>query len=230
MLDSWEDDDYEPELLGEKTTTPTNWDDEEEEDDEVDLSKVGHAPQLSDATRKRMETRAAQEKQSKVDALLTENETTEDRRLRERRVVEESDNELTNELFGDVKAADDTDSVVIKLKDLKDHLTLVVTLNEKMSTSKRNHVVAFAKEFLRSNLDKFEATDLADFITMLANQREAKLKAQRKPTASKKEQSKSKKQSKKEQLEAQKRHDEKFGAASGGDKYDSYDDQFDDFF
>jgi len=228
MADSWDDDDYEPQLP--VVNAPTTWEDEEEEEEEETVVASRQAPVLSEASKKKAALRALNEKQAKLDALMDENETAEDRKLRERRVVEEGDNELTNELFGggDKPSALDPEAMVIKLKDLKDHLALVVTLNEKMASSKRNHVVAFAKEFLKSNEDKFEATDLSDFITVLTNQRDAKLKEKRQPTASKKE-VKSKKMSKKEQLEAQKKHEEAFGKATGGDKYDNYDDQYDDY-
>mmetsp|Transcript_8724 Transcript_8724/g.12106 ORF Transcript_8724/g.12106 Transcript_8724/m.12106 type:complete len:230 (-) Transcript_8724:238-927(-) len=224
MADSWEDDDFEPQLPV-LNKAPTSWEDEEEEDEEETV-RLPQKPTLSEATRKRLEAKAEAEKQAKLDSMLEENETAEDRKLRERRVVEEGDNELTNELFGASPGAVDPDAVVIKLKDLKDHLQLVQTLNDKMSKSKNNHIVAFTKEFLRSNETVFEATDLTDMITILTNQKETKLKAQRKPTVSKKEQ-KSKKQTKKEQLEAQRRAEENFGAASGGDKYDEFDYDYD---
>mmetsp|Transcript_29783 Transcript_29783/g.91189 ORF Transcript_29783/g.91189 Transcript_29783/m.91189 type:complete len:236 (-) Transcript_29783:441-1148(-) len=235
MKDSWEADDFEPELPAETRslleTTPASWEDEEEDND-AGVAKIGLAPQLSERTQKRMQAQAAHDKETKLDALLQENESEEDRRLRERRVVEEGDNELTNELFGAVESIPGVtpDSIVIKLKDLKEHLALVITLNEKMASSKKNHVVAFVKEFIRSNEEKFDITDLSELITMLSNQREAKQKAQKKPTVSKKDQSKSKKHSKKEQLEAKKRHEDNFGVATARDKYDNYDDQFDDFF
>mmetsp|Transcript_18637 Transcript_18637/g.74415 ORF Transcript_18637/g.74415 Transcript_18637/m.74415 type:complete len:239 (-) Transcript_18637:393-1109(-) len=238
MGDSWEDDEFEVADLAATAgrtkldEAPTSWEDEEEEDDEAAavIAKVGQKPSLSEATRRRLEQQAEADKTARLEALLDEEETAEDRKLRERRLVEEGDHELTDELFGAKKDdAVDPDAVVVKLKDLKDHLALVPTLNEKMAASKPNHVVAFTKEFLRTNEEKWEATDLADMIAILTAQREAKIKAKQKPTVSKKEQ-KGKKASKKEQLQAQKRHEDNFGAASGGDKYDQYDDQFDEFF
>ena len=51
---------------------------------------------------------------------------------------------LTDELFGGLSvgaAVVDPDSVSIKLKDLKDHLSLVQTLNDRFANSKSNHVV-----------------------------------------------------------------------------------------
>ncbi|KAJ8605020.1 hypothetical protein CTAYLR_004563 [Chrysophaeum taylorii] len=234
----WEDEEFEPATLsGVSPAPPTAWDDEEEEEEEV--VRGPQKPTLSEATKKRHEEKAAALKSARLNEVLDNEESTEEKKLRERRLVEEGDNALTNELFGAVQLEE-------KLKDLKDHLQLALSISDRMSESKRNHVLAFLKEFLRSVEDKLEPPDIAEIVArsvitasrgarrtatrraavqLLNAQKEAKVKAVKKPT-----QAKSKKKSKKELLDMQKKADDNFGAATGGDEYDHYEDQFDDFF
>jgi hypothetical protein len=114
-------------------------------------------------------------------------------------------------------------------KDLKDHLQLVVMLNDRTEKSKQNHVVAFTKEWLRTNDERWEVGDLAEMILILTNQKEAKDKKLAKPTAAKKD-AKAKKQTKKELLDSKKKHDDVFGDNQASTEYSNYEDQFDDFF
>lgn len=226
MADSWEDEEFEPQLPSEKSEAPTSWEDEEEEDiPRVDLSKVGQKPQLSEAAKKRQEQKLAASKEARLAELLDAEESAEDRKLRERRLIEEGDHALTDELFGSQRSEE---GVVIKLKDLKDHLALVQTINEKMVDSKKNHIVAFCKELLRSNEHNFEEKDCSDLILILQTQRDAKQKANKKVVVPSKKANKGK--SKKDLAEIQKKVEDNFGSATTGGEYDHYEDQFDDFF
>lgn len=221
MADSWDDDEFEPESLAATPPPPSNWDDEEEEEEEEEVSKVGMKPTLSEATRKRLEQKKAAEKEAKLAELLDAEETEGDRIRRERRMVEEGDNALTNELFG---AEQQEDKQMFKLKDLKDHLSLAQTLQEQLADSKKNHVAAFFKEMLRSQ--DFEEKDLGDMIAILQAQKDAKVKAAKKPTLP----TKKKKATKKEIQDMKKKANDIFGSTDNGGEYDHYEDEFDDFF
>ena len=205
--------------------------------DEEATTEVSHgiAPKLSEA--KALQLKKAEEaaRRAKLEALLDENETEEDRKLRERRLVEEGDNELTNELFsgaGDEPKVPEVDpnAVVIDLKDLKDHLNLCDVLKEKMAKSKRNHIVAFTKAFIKFHEEAYDVPDLQDMIIILNKFKTEKEAKAKKPTLAKKEEGKGKKKSKKEIMMEKKKHDDLFGDNERHGEYDHYEDQFDDFF
>jgi len=124
----------------------------------------------------------------------------------------------------------DPDAVIVRLDNMNDHLKLVTILNERFAEkkSKDSHVLMFAKELLKTNEARFSPAELGDLIIMLTNQKTKKEALIEKPTESNKAK-KNKKKSKKEKINSDKKHNDLFGEAEGGE-YDAYDEQFDDFF
>lgn len=231
MGDSWDDEEFDVPTLA--PSGPTSWEDEDEVDEES-APVHGLKPQLSMAKAKKLQHEAAAAKLARLDAMLDENESPEDRKLRERRMIEEGDHALTDELFSGVTSEEtvvkDPNAVTMPLKDLKDHLHLVVTLNEKMAASKQNHVVMFTKEFLKTNSEeRFEVADLSEMINILTTAKNTKEEKMKKPTAKAKT-GKAAKKTKKEVLAEKKKHDDLFGDNDRNGEYDAYEDQFDDFF
>ena len=137
MSDSWEDEDFEVPVLATTTAVPSSWEDEE---DEVDLNSTTitkpSPAAIEAAMKKAKENELALE--AKIKLSLLEKETPEERKVREKKQVEEADNELTGELFGVGGSSSPDKSVVssvgIKgigstiLKTKQDHTTFGVTV------------------------------------------------------------------------------------------------------
>merc|ERR1711939_1201287 len=102
MGDAWDDDEFDVPSLVPPKPPPSSWDDEEEEEVEVPAVKQPTPQEL--ATQKKLADKKAKAALLKKNAALmdamAENETAEDRKLRERQQVEDADHELTDELFG----------------------------------------------------------------------------------------------------------------------------------
>lgn len=222
MGDSWEDEDFEvPNLV--QSAPPANWDDEEDEV-EIEPKIVPSKPSQSQIE---AENRRAEEAEkalaTKLKLAELANETSEEKRLRERRQVEEADNELTGELFGGggKKATSSLGSSkgigAITLKTKQDHLTFGTTIAQKLSSSSAFNMAAFYKT-LTKGLDSpvMTAEILDDIIADIAKIRDTKAQSE------KAKQNKTKK-SKKDIKAAEKKHNAVFG---GSEYVDEYDDQY----
>mmetsp|Transcript_15174 Transcript_15174/g.25297 ORF Transcript_15174/g.25297 Transcript_15174/m.25297 type:complete len:236 (-) Transcript_15174:304-1011(-) len=234
MGDSWEDEDFEVPSLGGATLNAEkdNWDDEV---DEVEVEPkivpvVLTAAQITAQKKKEEEADAALESKMKTNAL--KNETAEERRLREKKMVEEADNELTGELFGGGKAggglkaggggaAKGLGALVLKTK--QDHSAFGTTTATKLAESSTFNVGAFYKtlgKVLESS--QITAETLDEILADIQRVRETKVKAVKQSSTAKK--------SKKDIKKAEKEHRDKFGASDYVDAYDdTYGDMEDDF-
>ena len=151
MGDSWEDEDFEVPILT-PAAVPSSWEDEE---DQVDLSVKVTKPtpaQVEAAKKKAKEDELALE--AKIKLSLLEKETPEERKAREKRQVEEADNELTGELFSSStkgKSVEGSSGSLVKgigsavLKTKQDHTTFGVTVSQKLSESSAFNIAAFYK-------------------------------------------------------------------------------------
>jgi hypothetical protein len=159
------------------------------------------------------------------------NETPDERRIRERRQVEEADNELAGELFdtqsqksgsvvGSVSAAKGLGALSLKTK--QDHTTFGTATASKLSDSSTFNVGAFFKSLVKV-LDgpTVTAETLDDILADITKMRDAKVKAAKAVVG---------KKSKKEIKGIEKKHNDVFGGSSYVDKYeDSYGGMEDDF-
>lgn len=236
MSDSWEDEDFEVPVLA-KPVAPSSWEDEEE--DEVDLATKVSKPSpaaVEAALRKAREDELALE--TKVKLSLLEKETPEERKAREKRQVEEADNELTGELFGSGLSSPGVKSSVVSgsvrtglgvgstvLKTKQDHTTFGVTVCQKLADSSAFNIAAFYKSLSKVLETPGVTSEVIDEIyAEISRIRENKLKLEKpaKPAVAKK--------SKKDIKISEKKHSDVFGGSSGGvGKYDHYNDMEDDF-
>lgn len=225
MADSWDDDDFEAPVLTPQINVPTSWEDE----DEVETNIVVVAkPSL--ATLEAKKKKAAQDEkvfQTRLQLAELENETSDEKRIRERNQQEEADAHLTNELFDNItdpKAGLTNNgtgigSMVLKTKD--DHKNFAKMISKKLHNSSAYHVVSFYKSLGETlNGPGINSKILDEIIGEISSIRDKKLKSE--VAAAPVVQKKSKKQIKKEQ----EKHNEIFGGASHVDKYD---DQYGDY-
>lgn len=233
MGDSWEDEDFEVPVLA-VPSVPANWEDEE---DEVELdSKITSTPSASQIEADKRKADAAEKAlATKLKLAELANETTEDRKAREKRQVEEADNELTGELFGEsaTKKSGGSSSMkgigAISLKTKQDHLTFGTTIAQKLSESSAFNKAAFFKNLSKTLDTSSMTTEVLDEILVdITRIRDAKVKAE-KPAVGKTEANAGKK-SKKDIKAANKKHSDVFGGSDYVDKYaDQYGGMEDDF-
>jgi len=180
-----------------------------------------------EVARKAMELEAEQEA----------NMTPDERRALERQRVEESDNAITDDLFGAVervsggpskKAMDAGDTV--KLKDLKDHLKHARKVAQCLKEHKKIHLAtAFFKECIEQSKDSLDDDAIADIIktcNVIKNEKVAAAKKKVKGQAQK-----SKKKSKAEEAKARQMANDIYGDSNQYDEIDDYGAEYeDDFF
>jgi len=264
-MDSWEDEEFDiPTFTQPNHAASTNsWDDEEEDEalkpEEVTPGIGSEKPvtakqtskqerKLKEAQRKAEEEEVRKKLQAEVEAR--KNETDEQRRLREKKEIERSDNQLTESLFGTEKpaqieeeeptsnavapppppesetpkqnaGAESADIETIPLKTLQDHMALAMKLGKRLSTGKDHHVLAFFKEMLRSSTQSLTPEHVGELIALANVIKNDKVKAS-------KAKSRPTKKQQKQDAEAKAKHVETFGGDFDG--YDSSHDQvYDDF-
>ena len=159
-MGDWDDDNFTvPDLLKKlPVVVPTSWEDEEDEalvEPEVKSSKLTPV-QIESNKKKLIEEELAFQTKLKLSVLA--NETPEERKAREKRQVEEADNELTGELFdtggsksptktkegtSDVSTIKGIGSTVLKTK--QDHVNFGSTISKKLSDSSAFNIAAFYK-------------------------------------------------------------------------------------
>lgn len=228
MGDSWEDEDFEVPTFN-TAALKDDWDDEVDET-QLENTKLPAPPSAAqiEAARKRSED-AEKALALKMKMAVLANETPEERRLREKRQVEEADNELSAELFDtqSQKSAATTNSVKgigsVVLKTKQDHSNLGTATASRLSESTTFNVGAFFKNAVKA-LDRAEVTaeTLDEIIADLNKMRDTKAKAAKAVAGPKK--------TKKEIKGAVKKHNDVFGGSDYVDKYeDSYGGMEDDF-
>ena len=233
MGDSWDDEEFEvPDLGGNAApfSAPVNWDDE----DEVEIDKIvvakPSAAQVEAQLKKAEEDELAF--QTKMKLSLLEKETKDERKLRERRQVEEADNELAGELFSkpsssktisSSKPSIGIGSTILKTK--QDHLSFGTTIAQKLEGSTAFNVAAFYKNLSKCLKDnKGLTTEILDEILGDITKIRTKHAAAMVTVIQKEKKTKS--QVKKEND----KHAEIFGSSTYADKYeDEYGGMEDDF-
>mmetsp|Transcript_4087 Transcript_4087/g.5239 ORF Transcript_4087/g.5239 Transcript_4087/m.5239 type:complete len:172 (-) Transcript_4087:437-952(-) len=162
-MDSWEDDDFDVPTFNTAPTTngvnKTSWEDEEEEEEPkpVEEDFVPKEPTPKQKAKKEKKEKEAKRKAEEeeirkkleLQAAILKNETEEERRIRERREIEEADNELTEELFDGNKKSSDAKVTAeagienITLNSLEDYMKLAMKLGKRLNNSEGHHVLAF---------------------------------------------------------------------------------------
>lgn len=228
MADSWEDEDFEPKLG--QAEPPSNWDDEE---DLVEVEK-NYVATPSESQLQAQQRKAAEAERSlaaKLKNAELANETPEQKKLREKRQVEEADHEITGELFGagasKFKSEDGSSSRgigAITLKSKQDHTSFGNTIAQKLSDSSAFNTAAFYKSLSKCLQQDIMTTQVLDeILNDIKKIRDAKAKVE-KPAAVAVA-----KKSKKAIKAEEKRHADIFGGCDGGDDDHGYGDIEDNF-
>lgn len=208
-MSSWEDadDDFVPSI----PVMPTgNWDDDEEEDET--LKEIVVVPvELTPAQKALIKKKQEQDEiilNNKVQNIQLEKETADDRKIRERLAVEESDSVLAGDLFDNVDTPQSKKApksaagsiAAISLSNKQDHISFGITVATKLENSTAFCVTAFMKEVVTRTQDRLSAEGLDELhgiLTVLKNSRkiadDAKMKDKGKPKSQKENKAKAKK-------------------------------------
>lgn len=234
MGDSWEDEDFEIPILPASNV-------ETRQDEEEDLTqietKLSSKPSAVLALQKeKKEKEQIQAFENKLKLSMEADETSEQRKVRERKQVEEADNELTGELFQGKQSAEKNNSAAasslstiasISLKTKQDHTNFGTVTSQRLAESSAFNVSAFYKSLSKTLVKPSVTLEVLDeIIADIQTIRESKAKEVKK-AASK---AAVPKKSKKELQQEEQKHASVFGGGSyGGDKYghlDSLEDEF----
>lgn len=235
MGDAWDDDEFEvSDLNGGFPPPVSNWDDEEEFEPPP-LPGHGEAPKLSAEKQAKLKNQQNAKKRNDLESALQEEETDDERRLRERLEIENADHELTDDLFGGGAKSETVVKIVqgvegYSLKSLKDHLTLAHDVIERVENnkSKQNYIHAMLKEFVKKFDDHLTPGDLGEIIGICNASKIAKEKLLKQPTAKKGQGKKKNTGTKKEVKKEVKQHEEMFGGFVE-DEYEDFTQEYDDF-
>jgi len=207
------------------------------------LKKKGNA--LNEKKRKEEERQEEEEiarKAMELENDMEENMTAEERRLLQKKRVEESGNALVDDLFGgaDFDKNTETDTSgprgtamnagdTVKLTDLKDHLKHARKVAQCMKGHGKVHLAsAFLKECISESkevLDEDSITELIKALNVIKNEKVLATKRKAKGQAQKA------KKDKKAEAKAKQLQTELFGDAGDYDAYEEYGAQYeDDFF
>jgi|Transcript_14157 hypothetical protein len=238
-MDDWDADDFEVPALPSsnvevKPLAAINKDDEEE-----DLALKEPEPvkvQTSASVLAAQERKAKEQEKifaAKASFADQENETAEERRLREKKQIEDSETALANELLGGSGGksnnSGDIDSLTkglgsLALKTKDDHLKYAKITRSKLEQSSAFNLTAFFKSLTKVlDNERVSAESLTEIIDELTVIRDAKAKAAAKQTQ---------KKSKKEIEKQRKEHDDRWGGTKlpkeyeVADKYSHLEDDF----
>lgn len=169
---------------------------------------------------------------------MEENMTANEKRMLEKKKVEEADNALTDDLFDDIYEVDCREDVKyngvignkFEMKDLKDHLKHARIIARCLKGhSKINYATAFVKECIQESKDVFDddaITDIIKVCNIIKNEKVAAIKKRVKGQAQKS----TKKRDKKEEAKARHMAEDIYGASDKYDQIDEYGAQFEDNF
>jgi hypothetical protein len=241
MGDSWEDEDFEiPILPSASQPIVASHQDEEEDLTQIDAAKLAaqsvkpSAAAVLQKEKKEKEQIQAFENKLKLSAEV--DETSEQRKIRERKQVEEADNELTGELFQGKQGTEKINTVgasslsniaSISLKTKQDHTNFGAVTSQRLAESSAFNISAFYKS-LSKTLTKPSVTleVLDEIIADIQSIRDSKAKEVKKATSK----AAVPKKSKKEIQQEEQKHSSVFGGGSYGvDKYDHLNSLEDDF-
>lgn len=218
---SWDDDEFEVPVVTETAKLKTNWEDEEEEaEPEPIVSKPSAAVQQAKLKREKEE---ALKLENKLKLAQLEDETADERKIRERKQVEDADNELTGELFGtsvsNGKSSGGTVSAArgvagIALKTKQEHTVFGQACCHKLAESSAFNIAAFYKSLSDCLNEKVPCEVLDEIIGTISKIREKKSE---KPA----QKNQNNKKSKKQLQEESKKHSDVFGPSDFVDKYDA---------
>eukprot|EP00270_Netrium_digitus_P003673 TRINITY_DN1434_c0_g1_i1.p1 TRINITY_DN1434_c0_g1~~TRINITY_DN1434_c0_g1_i1.p1 ORF type:complete len:230 (+),score=59.39 TRINITY_DN1434_c0_g1_i1:374-1063(+) len=227
MADNWDSDDFEPQPpTAAKEPVKTQWDDEDKEEELVkesweeedkpqaasDIAAKPKAPKKKKAAG--ADATAAPSAGAEQSEVLADPQA---EKLRQQRLVEESDFKSTKELFGDTKSVKSVDDFIPKTE--AEFIEYAELLASKMTAfSKSFHYMAMLKAFVRkasASLAAADAKELNAVTTIVANE---KLKAEKEATAGKK-----KAGMKKKQLNVEKVEEDDYRNTYGGVADEDYD-------
>lgn len=230
MGDSWEDEDFEVPVLA--ANLNTNFAVDEEEDEALKRVDAPVAVKPAAGVVKKAQEEA-ELLARKMEHALHENETSAQKKLRERLQAEEADTRLAGELFdgskGSSAEAQAPVSVAksiasIPLKTKEDHTKLGQLLSKRLATSSAFNVNAFYKALMPTLKEQTVTTEILDELM-----RDIKVIRDSRAVAEKPVKAAPVKKSKKE-IEAEKlKHAEKFGGVDDDGRYDHYTSMEDDF-
>jgi translation initiation factor 3 subunit J len=188
MADSWEDDDFEPVApVAPKPPVKGAWDDEEEEEEEEVKEAPAGAEKKSPAAPK-----PKKDKKPKAGGPKAADETLADpvaEKLRQQRLVEESDFRATKELFGGQNKEERSLEGFIP-KTEADYLEYATLVADKVTPFQKSfHYMSLLKHLSRAVSEPLKGADvkeLASTLTVLANEKiKAEKAAEKGPTKSK---------------------------------------------
>jgi len=248
MSDDWEDEDFVPILPNAAKVAGAG----EEDLLEKELAESSVPRPIDEAAIKRKEEAAEAAFRAKLEAVKEDNETPDERRLRERRQIEEADHGLTNELFDKATVVETTKPKKvpstapavsanvnpsrnfsssggsglgsIPLASNQDHFEFGNLVSVRLSDSTSFNIGAFYKGLAKVLKQNVSVETLDEILLEINKAREAKA-AKDGPKKKGDVGKKSQKEVKKEN----KRHEELFGFAETNSKYSGYDDIEDEF-
>ena len=204
----------------------------DDEVDEVEIEKV-EISVPSEATEAAKAKKIAQQEitlKNQVENALRENESAEDKKMRERKAVEDADNALTEELMGTKKTVKSLGSSTglagIPLNTKAEHTSFGITISKRLSDSTPQYIGAFYKALTERLPPKMTGEVLDDMLVVLTKVRDAKKAVEGESAKS----LKVSKASKKEIKAKEKRHKDVFGGTDAVDEYyEQYGNLEDDF-
>ena len=219
--------------LGLGTASSGNGGEFDDEVDEVEIEQVDISVP-SEATEAAKAKKIAQQEatlKNQVENALRENETAEDKKMRERKAVEDADNALTEDLMGVKKTTKSLGSSTggiagISLKTKSEHTSFGITISKKLADSTPHYIAAFYKAMIERLPSKMTGEVLDDMVDVLTKARDAKKATEGESAKS----LKASKASKKDIKAKEKRHKDVFGGADAVDEYyEAYGNLEDDF-
>lgn len=226
----WDEEEFEPEVLGIKKEQPKKglWDDEDAdeedvkeswEDDDDDTSK---APKKESVAEKKTVSKTAKDAGKKVKSPETKTDEVTDvladpvaEKLRRQRLVEEADYKSTTELFARKGNEKSLDNFIPKSEN--DFIEYAELLSHKIRVYEKSyHYIGLLKAVMRHSMTSLKAADakeIASSVSAIANE---KLKTEKEANTGKKKQG-----TKKKQLHVDKPDDDMVSA--------TYDDAADDY-
>jgi signal recognition particle GTPase len=219
MGDSWSDDEF----IVPTITVKNNWDDEENDDVELEENTVAKPSASQVAAKKKKEEKANILFETKLKLSQYENETPEEKSLRERRQAEETDVQVAAELFANTKAKTTSTNGIgaTQLKTISDHSNFGYAIATKLKTSSSYNIGAFYKNLNKLLESKDVSAEIVEEIHSTITQiRDQKVKDKAPPVVEKK--------SKKEIAKEKQRQNEVFGGYDEDydDTYDKLQDQY----
>jgi len=236
-MSDWDDDDFEAPTVFDASAGPAVNAKFEDEEDLALTEEVVLTGPASEALASANAKKAAAEDARlalQLNETLLENETPEERKMRLRKQIEESDAQNTADLFGGVgetnaapkaKAANKSASGGsgmggFNLKNKQDHVNFAISMSQKLQKSTPFCLAAFYSELngrLAGNLDAAALTSAITLLTTLHDEKKKKEDATAAPPQKKKA-------TKHEKAMKERKHADMFGG--GFDQKDEYEDQY----